>query len=396
MNLALIYRQRSESQPGVPAIIDHRQGRDRILTYSNLNRLVDSLCLLLVKSGIVPGHRVLISLDPGQEMFSHLLALIQVGAVPILIEQTIIQRRFVPWIKALQPDAAIIEPGWRLTSHFKPVLKAVPRKILARPPRSDRRSLHQERFDHVEDLPPDAPALVSVGVDKSECVVVNTWSQLQLRETVQVLLARLNLKAGETDLCWSPLQLLANLAGGLTSLVIETSFAPRRVLRQMEKFKPNRVAANSTTVSRLLRSKSSPLHKVFLTDAPLEQDRLDFFLEREQHANIELVFCPEIPVASLGLKEHQRIDGGSFVGNFFEGIQAQIVHPSENSDPEQNDTRSTGELLIKGPFLPTRQKLAQLAPGQRIYPVCTNNSWYKTGALGFLDEKARFWLTKRY
>src|SRR5438132_1644279 len=58
MNFIQTLRKRSELQPGVPALIDRCLSRDRVLTYSGLNRLVDLLSILLREAKLLPG-------DPG-------------------------------------------------------------------------------------------------------------------------------------------------------------------------------------------------------------------------------------------------------------------------------------------------------------------------------------------
>ena len=46
---------------------------------------------------------------------------------------------------------------------------------------------------------------------------------------------------------------------------------------QIDKFKPNRVAAKAEFLNRYLRSSTSPLQKVFVLDAPLTSEDVEFF-----------------------------------------------------------------------------------------------------------------------
>ena len=130
MNFVQTLRKRSELQPGVPALIDRCFSRDRVLTYSGLNRLVDFLSIQLREAELLPGDRILFGLDPGQEMYGYLLAALEIGAVPILYGDSKPHEEFISWIAALGPKAALIpRRGW-VASHFDAALKKIPTKIV--------------------------------------------------------------------------------------------------------------------------------------------------------------------------------------------------------------------------------------------------------------------------
>ena len=86
MNLIQMLRRRVELQPGVPALIDHRLTGDRVISFSVLNRFVDFLSVRLREERVQPGDRVVLLLKPGQEFYGFLLALLQIGAIPLLYE----------------------------------------------------------------------------------------------------------------------------------------------------------------------------------------------------------------------------------------------------------------------------------------------------------------------
>jgi len=253
----------------------------------------------------------------------------------------------------------------------------------------------------LEEQAADSAALTCLVRAGSNHLAFRVWSQNQLSESVQLLVSQLKLKAGEIDLCNSPLHFLGNLAAGLTSLV--ASRFGRSLDRQVEKFKPTRIAAESRLVRRLLRKSFSPFHRVFITDAPLEPHEIDEFSSQLQHANIELIFYEDLPLASLSLKEYERKGSATLVGNFFSTVEARISTPKStdlpNARPENipNTSAQTaiGELVIRGPFLPIRHNLSDLSSEHPLTAHAANGDWCSTGALGYFDHKARFWLTER-
>jgi len=400
MNFLQTFRKRSELQPGVPALIDHCFPGDRVLSYSSLNRLVDYLSFQLREQQIKPGDRILLAQDAGQEMCGYLLAALQIGAIPIIYQQNGSHKEFVTWVKMLHPHACVVRREKWVGCHFDAAFKAIPKKVFIGQMRSQARWLRLGKLGVVEERLPDSVALVSLASDDSGKFSMCSWSQKQLELSIQLFFAHLKLKAGEIDLCQTPLQLLANLAAGLTSVMAERSspLALRSVERRVEKFKPTRIAGESSLVRWLLRKHSSPLHKVFITDAPLDAEAIDYFNRHAQHANIELLFCSELPLASLALRSYERKDHTSLVGNFFPGIKAKIIPDEITTTSDALSTTEPnvlGELVIKSEFLPSRQTVPTEQLLQGLDQPASNGTWYSPGVHGYLDDQNRFWLVKR-
>jgi acyl-coenzyme A synthetase/AMP-(fatty) acid ligase len=401
MNLVQTLRQRSELQPGVPALIDPGLSGGRILTYSGLNRLVDYLSFDLHEKNIGAGDRVLIGISPSQEMYGYVLAALEVGAIPILCDRASPHDEFIAWMSALEPKGGIIpRRGW-VGSHFDGVLKNIPSKIFVGRVRSQARGLRLGKLSVLEDRDAKSPALISLVHEQSNHLSFRVWSQEQLQESIQLLVAQLKLKAGEIDLCSSPLHLLANLAAGLTSMIATRS--GRNLSRQVEKFKPTRIAAGSPVLRRLLRKPGSPLHKVFITDAPIELEDANYFADCIQRANIELVFCSDLPLASVALQEYEQNEHATLVGSFFPAVEARVAvrdaaEPFPESvaqTPDSAQPRKIGELLVRGAFLPDRKTLESLAQEGATELTSTEDGWRAMGVFGYFDDESRFWLTRR-
>jgi acyl-CoA synthetase (AMP-forming)/AMP-acid ligase II len=401
MNFVQTLRKRSELQPGVPALIDRCLSGDRVLTYSGLNRLVDYLSFELREKNVLSGDRILIGIGPSQEMYIYLLAALQIGAVPILCDHAAPHGEFISWIDALDPKACIIpKRGW-VGSHFDGVLRKIRSKIFVGHVRSQARWLRLGKLGALEEQPADSAALISLVREASNHLTFRVWSQDQLRQSVQLLVSQLKLKAGEIDLCASALHLLGNLAAGLTSMIGSRSGGS--LDRQVEKFKPTRTAADSPMVRRLLRKPFSPFHRVFITDAPLEPEEIDYFMGRMQHANIELIFYEDLPLAALPLKEYERKGSATLVGNFYSTVEARVSVRQETGKsmagradlPTISTPDEIGELFVRGSFLPHRQALGDFSKEDSLARIALNGDWCATGVFGYFDDQSRFWLTER-
>jgi hypothetical protein len=122
-----------------------------------------------------------------------------------------------------------------------------------------------------------------------------------------------------------------------------------------------------------------------------------------QHANIELIFYEDLPLASLPLKEYERIGNATLVGSFYAAVEARISvrerigkSPAATSDPSiLPKSDEIGQLLIRGSFLPNRLTLDALQKKGSLAQPAPTDVWCSTGVVGYLDEQSRFWLTQR-
>jgi hypothetical protein len=141
---------------------------------------------------------------------------------------------------------------------------------------------------------------------------------------------------------------------------------------------------------------------VFITDAPLKPEEVDYFTGRMQHANIELIFYEDLPLASLPLKEYERKGSATLVGNFYSSVEVRISVRNETGEPASRadlpaipKPEEIGELFIRGSFLPNRLTLGALVKEDSLAKIVSNGDWRPAGAVGYLDDQSRFWLTER-
>jgi hypothetical protein len=405
MNLIQMLRRRVELQPGVPALIDHRFTGDRVISFSVLNRFVDFISVRLREEKIQPGDRVVLLLEPGQEFYGVFLALLQIGAVPLLYEEELNRHEINTWLRAIRPEACILSQANRLELQLNPNLRKIPKKIFVNTIRFQTRWLRLGKIGAVEEVDASAHVLLSLGKGPDGALSVSGWTQKQLAETVQQLISNLKLKAGEIDLCDRALHLLANLAAGLTSIVPAPvgRLSKTRLLRQIDRFKPTRASAPASALAHLLRKDSSPLHKVFILDAPLERSTVDFFSSHTQRANIELVFGRHVPLASAGLQEHKVKGTSVWVGNFLPDVAFEVAHTNDLDSLHALDSlqsliaapNESGELIVSADFLPDPLGLAGELDSGKIVRLNQGGTWIRTGVRGHLDHERRFWTSPR-
>jgi hypothetical protein len=402
MNQVQNLRHRAELQPGVPAIVDRIARRDRVRSFVAFNRSVDFLALRLREEGVEPGHMVLLALGPSQEFYLFALALLQIGASPVICGKALGSSFLTEWIENLRPHACVLSQSRWLTQHFHRQLRLIPKRLFVHSFRFESRWLRLGRFGQPTELSREKIAWVELRREPPDTFRVWAWNQENLARTTQRLALILRMKAGEIDLCGNSLHLLANLAAGLTSVIPlrKGLINPSARNRQVEKFKPNRVAAKSEFLNRYLRSSTSPLQKVFVLDAPLSSADVEFFSGCRQHGNIELLFGQEAPLASCTLKEFESRGDEHWIGTFFEDVRYKVRNPQTKLNgslptPAHSSSQAfeSGELLISGDFLPTPLTIHGEPDSALSFQDEKGQNWFRTGVFGTLDSSEQFRIT---
>jgi AMP-binding enzyme len=396
MNVVQTLRHRAELQPSVAAIVDRTIRGDRVISFSVLNRMVDYQAIRLAQQGIAPGDEVLLLLHPGQEFYLFLLALLQIGAVPILGDSLARGKTLQPWIGARPPKACLLPRTRYRSRSLGQELGSIKQRLFTRAFRFEQRWLRLGHLGTIKDPPANGPALLELISHREGIAGGWLWTQTQLDRNIQRLLTHLKMKAGEIDLCLRPLQLLANVSAGITSVIPPrvALLAERRRLHLLDKFKPVRAAAPAAILSRYLRHASSPLHKIVVTDAPLDPEDVDFFSACLQHANIDLFFGPDIPLAMCSLKNYQNSGNDRWVGTFFDDVRwrLQASKPVTMSGLSPLAGSEAGELLICADFLPQALNSEGKPDAVRYVQDVDGTAWLRTGYSGRLANKERFCL----
>lgn len=395
MNFVQAFRERVDLQPGVPALIDHTPRGDRVLSYAALNRWVDAISIRLREAQVAPGDLFLLLLEPSQEFYVHFLAALQIGAVPVVHTSACSLRQILAWIREARPAACVLSWLQATNPRLAASLRYVSKKVYPDVATSRGQWLRIGRIGAVEDVPEEAPALLLLAHDRRGQAVVWRWTQAQLGSTLELLFSALRLKAGDIDLCSAPLHALANLRAGLASLIpIGFGWLNRLPLqRQLEKFKPTRTTALAAQLGYLLRKKSSPLHRIFVLDAPLGDADRRFLAEHSSQATVDVLFGDAVPVAINPLEPAMATDHACCVGSFFNRVEARTLPVPQPDTPAgaAGHEPATGELIVRAAFLPTPCTLEGGTDSDRLFVESAGEPWLRTGCHGYFDADQRFW-----
>ncbi|HEY0793576.1 MAG TPA: AMP-binding protein [Chthoniobacterales bacterium] len=400
MNFVQAFRERVDLQPGVPALIDHTLGGDRILNYAALNRLADALSIRLREAKIVAGDLFVLLLEPGQEFYLYLLAALQIGAVPVLYGPPWGSRQISRWLREVEPAACVL-PQWQHAAFWLASgLRNVSKQLSVDSKGTRARWLRLGHIGTVEELDPSAPALIVLGSDHAGQPVAWRWTQGCLNRSLDLLATALRLKAGDMDLCRTPLHLLANLRAGLTSLVPINSglLAKVQLHRQIEKFKPTRTAASALDLAFLLRKESSTLHRIYVLNGPPAERERNLLLEHGSRITVDVLFGDAMPIAVNSLNASVVEKNACCLGRLLEFVEARILRVEKGKEGwwPSGKGGEAGELTVRADFLPVPCSPYGEADPQRIWKDSADPdaTWLRTGRHGFFDDTQRFWLTR--
>ncbi len=263
MNLAEVLQEQARIRPNAAALIDKCWGRDRITTFSELDRSGARVAQLLVRQGLRPGDAVLVLHPMSAELYVALLALFRLGLVAMFLDPSA-GRNHVERCCTLYPPRALIA-GTRahLLRLFIPALRRIPVKFVIGWPVPG--AVRWARADHLPPLttihpcPPESPALLTFtsGSTGRPKAVVRSHGFLTAQH--QALVTTLELTSGDIDLATLPVFTLANLGTGVTSLIPDADLRypgfikPGHVVKQVLTHQANRCVASPAFLDCLVR-----------------------------------------------------------------------------------------------------------------------------------------------
>jgi acyl-CoA synthetase (AMP-forming)/AMP-acid ligase II len=427
VNIARVLQQTAQEHGSSPALIDVRSGRDRTLSFEELERAAAEMAGQLAAHGIVQGDGVLVLHRMSIELYVLLMALFRLGAVPVFLDpsagtQHIAQcsalfpiRGFFGGVKAHALRLAV--PALRrIPKAFCPdwlpgVLRLGSRGMRAQPAAI----VPQEPF---------APALMTFtsGTTGQPKAALRTHGFLLAQH--QALASSIGLRPGVLDLTTLPIFVLANLASGVTSVLPDTDLRrpgaidAQPVLAQIDRHRITTIGASPALVARLVAecSRTSKqlggLEHVYMGGAPVFPRDLRQAHEAFPNAEITAVYgsTEAEPMAEVSLSaiasedffsmEHGR---GLLAGVPVSCVGLRILRdqwgvpiaPLDDAQFQQLCLRTdeVGEIVVAGDHV-LPGYLQGVGDAETKFDV-DGKRWHRTGDLGRIDGQGRLWLLGR-
>jgi len=428
MNIVEILRERARSRPGAPAIIEARRGRDRTVSFADLDRRSAKIASLLGKTGIGPGDRVLVFHPMSADLYTVLIGLFRIGAAAMLIDPSAGREHIDRCVEAGSPAGFIGGPRAHLLRIVSGAIRRIPGKFVIGPRLPGAVPLGAAAGEADLDAPThcgeEMPALLtftsgSTGIPKA---TVRTHRFLLAQH--RVLERSFGLVEGEVDLATLPVFVLANLASGVTTVVPDADLrapgavAPGPILSQVRRLGVTRCAASPALLERLVeapgrdRAALGGLRKVFAGGAPVFPRLLDRLAGAAPAARVEAVYgsTEAEPIARLDAREigaadrsSMRAGGGLLAGSVVPEIRLRIIRDlwgkpvgplgAAELDRLVLPAGEAGEIVVAGDHVLKGYLDGRGDEETKI--VAGGEVWHRTGDAGRIDGQGRLWLLGR-
>lgn len=406
----------------------------RTLTYAELDDWAATVAERLAASGVGPGTRTIVLVLPGPELYAILLGLLEIGAVPVVIDPGMGVRRMLRCLRAVRAEAFVGIPQAHALRVLAPwgfrsvrTVVTVGRRWFwgGATLRAWGRTPAAARTPGTP-AGPDTPLLVAFTTGSTGPAKAVQLTHGNLTAMVEQVHRARDDRPPEVSLVTLPLVGVLDLLLG--SRCVLPPLAPSRVgatdpehvVDAIRRFGVRTLFASPAVLIPLLRRlREHPvplptLESVFSGGAPVP-DRCVAGLREVLREDVRIFAgygaTEALPLSAIESRE--LLDGlvarahrgeGTCLGRPAHRIEARVVAitdgplptwaDAERRAPELAATGGIGELVVTGPNISTRyhwperaNALGKIVDGARI--------WHRTGDLARIDEQGRIWFCGR-
>ena len=421
MNLVAILRERAVMHPDRPALVDRWKGKDRSISFRELQDRVERGSNRLQELGLKRGSTIMVLHPIAIELYEILLSAFHSGMRVMLVDPGVGKGFISNCCKRVAPDAFFGSWKAQMLRYFEHGLKQVPLKIRSGawfpgtvPWQKDLEG------KALTDLPEDEAALITFTSGSTGAPKAAVRNHGFLIAQHKALSKALDYEDGEVDLVTLPVFVLANLASGLTSVLADFklgkdgSEGAARVREQCLRYHVTRCAASPHFFEVMLTVPDSmaTLKKVYTGGAAVFPELMKRLTNALPESSITAVFgsTEAEPMAHLDVREYDLVkmtmtsEGyGLCAGHPVEAVELRIIKnswgtPLKALDPASFDSMTlpqgqpgevvvTGDHVLSGYLGGVGDEETKIHVGGKV--------WHRTGDAAWLDKDGCLWLLGR-
>jgi olefin beta-lactone synthetase len=396
---------------------------DSTVTFAELWQRVCRVAAGLRGAGLQPGDRLVVMIPMSIDLYTVLLAIIQVGAVAVFVDPWMSMRKIAQFAAFAEPAGFAGVGRSHLLRLWEPALRLLPltittgRRLGPLPAAYRLAELLRTEPDPRVWIPesPEAPALITFTSGSSGTPKGANRTHGFLAAQYAALCAEYTYDPADVDMPMFPVFALRNLADGIPSVIPDVDFRRihetkgDRVLRQIARHGVRTCTASPPFVDQLAAASQSAgrdpgLRRILTGGAPVSNAMLQRWHAAFPNTAITVVYgsTEAEPVASITLHERLACEGEGFcAGRPVDAVRARIIRIEKGPiDFESWETLAPrdgriGELVVSGNHVcrdyfrnPDGVKENKILDADG---VC----WHRMGDTGYMDADGRFWLTGR-
>lgn len=428
MNVVERFLGAAAARPDAVALVDRCLGRDRSVTYAQLEAESRRIAAVLRARGLAPGAAVLVYEPPSIELYGALVAMFRLGLVAMVVEPSG-GPRLLEAACALRPPAALLASRRaQLLRLVSPSVRRIPLKLSSRgwipgAVRLDVDELLEPAHD-VVGVADDAPALLTFtsGSTGRPRGAIRTHGILARQH--DALADGISARDGELDLVALPIVVLANLGSGAGTVLPDADLRrpdaidASRLLGQIARTRPTRITAPPAFLERIAAAcidggtTLPDIERIVTGGGPVFPDLIARLRRAMPRARILSVYgsTEAEPIAHLADEDVAPADAGRVRGGAgllagapvaqvtLRVIRATWGMPLPPMTARALAERSCGrgepgEIVVSG---------AHVVPGyvdgigdEETKFRVAGAVWHRTGDVGYVDAAGRLWLLGR-
>lgn len=426
MNIAEKFEEQARKRPNAPAIVDVVHGRERTLTFQELNDKAAQVAALLDSQGVEPGNGVVIFHRMAAELYILLIALFRLGAVGLFMDPSAGRVHIERSCRMFPPKAFFGSARAHLLRVLSPEIRRVPLYFASSwvPGSVDIFSQCSRNGNKpVAMVDDDSPALVTFTSGSTGAPKAAVRTHAFLRAQHKAIEQSLRPTAGAVDLTTLPIFVLANLASGVSCVLPDVdmrnpgSYDPRPVVTQIERHQVSSTAASPAFIERLtdecIRASRplSSVRQVFIGGGPVFPHLLRRAREVFPNATITAVYgsTEAEPMAEISVDRiseddffRMRTGGGLLAGAPVASIDLRIIRDQWGIPIGRITAAEFAEMIVlvnqPGEIVVSGEHVlgGYLHAGEAETKFTVDEvSWHRTGDLGLFDSSGRLWLLGR-
>jgi len=410
-NVVYLFRQAATAHPDHIAIIHG----DTQVTYARLAHEVNQSAQWLRTKGFGKGDRILVFVAMGIPLYRIVLAIFQIGAIAVVLDEWVNLDRLKKCCKIGQCKGFISTWQVRLLTFFISELKRIPIKL------SVGQIINSDgHMGNVARVSMDDIALITFTTGSTGVPKAAERTHGFLHSQFYALKDELNPQLDDIDMTTLPIVLLLNLAVGATSVIAPykakkaKATDPQYVLKLMEYYGVNRLTASPFFVKQLAEYSIKHvmplpcLKKIVTGGAPVFPSEAKYYLKAFPKARGKVVYgsTEAEPISTIHIEDlvmQEFVGEGLLVGKPYHGAAVKIIAIYDDNIKCTNDEElkslevplgAIGEIIVAGPHVLTayfNNEKELLRNKIFVGDTC----WHRTGDSGFLAGDGNLYLMGR-
>lgn len=411
----LVFRQAVQT-PEKAAVLHPKR-----TTYKLLCKRIDSFASSFLKTGIKAGDRSVVLIKPGTDMVAVVLALVRIGAIPVLIDPGMGIGALTKALARISPSALVGSSAAMCIRYLWPQRMSDVRIWISSCQLKAWKNKKPDSYQVYKASPGEQMAVFFTSGSTGPAKAVEYTSEM-IGAQLELLKKHFGYQTDETDLCTYPLIGFFSICLGLSVVFADFDFRnpltldPQKLLDNLKDHKCTLMFCSPLIIRKLrdylrkTNQKITGLNHLITAGAAVSYSLIQEFqsklsVQTQWHipfgATEALPICDVSSTDILNLEDARDSANGVCIGYPLEGIDVRIIPVTDEAIEDWSAVPAlavgkVGEIVVAGENVSARYVQSQKANAlAKIRDEESNRIWHRMGDLGRIDPAGRLWFYGR-